>query len=80
MNGIKGNSKKYLVIKSNNKADTNDKKPKENNLDFNGIKKINVANNKPIKPFLEDVKKIPRIIKKIRIKLITFLKSKFLFL
>ena len=56
------------------------KKLKENNLDFNGIKKINVPNNKPIKPFLEDVKKIPRIIKKIRIKLMTFLKSNFVFL
>ena len=80
LNGIKRESKKYLVVKSNNKTDENDKKLKENNLDFNGIKKINVPNNKPIKPFLEDVKNIPRIIKKIRIKLMTFLKSNFVFL
>ena len=58
----------------------NDKKLNDNNLDFKGIKKINVPSSRANKPFLEDVNNIPIITKKMKNKLIIFLKFKFLFL
>ena len=61
------------------KIDTNDKKLNDNNFDLNGIKKINVPNNKANKPFLEDVNNMPIITNKINNRLIIFFRPNFLF-
>tara|TARA_A100001388_G_C28432204_1_gene340144 strand:+ start:346 stop:546 length:201 start_codon:yes stop_codon:yes gene_type:complete len=63
LNGIKEKFKKLFEIKFSNKIDINEKKLNDNNLDFKGIKKINVPNKRANKPFLEDVNNIPIITK-----------------
>mgnify|MGYP004323225103 CR=1 FL=1 len=58
----------------------NDKKLNEINFDFKGIKKITVPSNKANKPFLEEVNKVPIIIKTRRNPLVIFLELSFLLL